>query len=78
MSNTRIGLAMVTETGEERIYINRDYLERRRDIDALILHEIAHLQTWRVHGRNVAQHGRAYQSICRSVLPRRGCERVEF
>ena len=78
MSNTRIGLAIVTETGEERIYINRDYIERRSDIDALILHEIAHLQAWRVHGRNIAPHGRAYQKICRSVLPRRGCERFEF
>jgi hypothetical protein len=78
MSNSRIGLAIVTDTGEERIYINRDYLERRSDIDALILHEIAHLQAWRVNGRNIAPHGRAYQIICRAVLPRRGCERFEF
>lgn len=78
MSNTRIGLAVVTEAGEERIYINRDYLERRSDIDALILHEIAHLQAWRINGRNIAPHGRAYQKICRSVLPRRECQRFEF
>ena len=78
MSSTRIGLAVVTETGEERIYINRSYLERRSDIEALIIHEIAHLKAWHVYGRNISAHGVSYQKVYRSALARRDCERVEY
>ncbi|MEO0451223.1 MAG: SprT-like domain-containing protein [Pseudomonadota bacterium] len=72
-----VGVAAVTDTGESRIYLNRQYLRSRADLLPLVLHELAHLKAWRVHGFEIETHGPEFMQICRAVTARRNCTAKE-
>jgi len=77
MKGARVGVAAVTAEGEELIFFNRKYLESRRSIDSLVIHEVAHLKAWREHGHDISPHGREFKRICRAVTYRRNCTKME-
>lgn len=68
-----IGVAAIAAGDEERIYLNRQYLSTHAELMPLILHELAHLKAWRVHGHAIAPHGREFMAICHSVTAVRNC-----
>lgn len=77
LSGRAVGVATITETGESRIYLNRQYLASRADLLPLVLHELAHLKAWRMHGLAIEAHGPEFMQICRSVTARRNCTAKE-
>ena len=72
-----VGVATITDTGESRIYLNRQYLKTRADLLPLVLHKLAHLKAWRMHGFAIETHGPEFMQICRSVTARRNCTAKE-
>lgn len=77
MKGPRFGVAAVTASGEELIFLNRKYLEQRGSFESLIIHEVAHLKAWREHGHAISPHGREFKQICRAVTDRSNCTRTE-
>jgi SprT-like family len=77
MRHSRVGMAAVTASGKELIYFNRAHLETRKSIEPLVMHEVAHLKAWRIHGHAIKSHGKEYKAVCRAVTDRKNCTRLE-
>lgn len=60
-----IAAAVIDAVGKEYLYFERRYLRRGYPIDGLVVHELAHLQAWRIHGVDVPKHGKEFKDICR-------------
>ena len=72
-----LGVAAMTADGEARLYFSRTDLVSRRDLKPLILHELAHLKAWRMHGFDIAAYGPEFTKICRSVSRPENCTAQE-
>ncbi|MEL6860067.1 MAG: SprT-like domain-containing protein [Pseudomonadota bacterium] len=68
-----LAVAMRSASGREYIYFNRSYLEKTSDLDSTVMHELAHIKTWRMHGIHVREHGKEYRTICRAATDRDHC-----
>ena len=75
MRASELAKAVITEEGRELIYVLRAHLAAasQDELDATIIHEIAHLVTWRRHGLAVMEHGREFMDVCRDVASRDAC-----
>jgi hypothetical protein len=73
-----IGAATIDEDGKEYIYVNRDYLASGAPLAPLVIHELSHLKAWRVHGLQIAYHGKEYKEICHAFTARSHCKAVRL
>lgn len=71
-----VGSATINDKGQEHLYFSRDYLAMGAPLAPLVIHELAHLQAWRIHGVNIAPHGREFKKICRAATARSHCVAV--
>ena len=75
LERNALATAAITEDGLEVIYMDRSRIIRGTPLLPLMLHELAHLKTWREHGIDVPVHGRQFMVICQSFADRRTCEK---
>lgn len=66
-------LAAKNAGGQEFIYFDRNRLSNKQSLRPLVLHELAHLKAWRLHGIEIAEHGPEFRKVCHSATTRRNC-----
>jgi len=77
LRGSALARAQLNEDGDAVIYFNRHELIRRPNVEALVLHELAHLKAWRIHGTDIATHGSEFLKICYEVTTRDNCAAKE-
>ena len=77
LGGSMIARAELSEAGYAYIYFDRRKLMRRSDLQAVVLHELAHLKAWRIYGTDIASHGREFREICNQVTTREKCAAKE-
>lgn len=73
MPPNTLAVSMRTESEQEFIYFNRKSLRMRRELEATVMHELAHIKTWREHGIRVREHGTEFKQVCRAATARVHC-----
>lgn len=73
MPKHSLAVSMRTKSGQELIYFNRKFLKMTRDLEGTVMHELAHIKTWREHGIQVREHGPEFRKVCRSATARSHC-----
>ena len=73
MPQNTLAISMRTESGQEFIYFNRQSLRMRRELEATVMHELAHIKTWREHGIRVREHGTEFKQVCRAATAHVHC-----
>lgn len=73
LPNHALAAAMVTESGREMVYFEREYLNSGAALTPLVIHELSHLLAWRQFGHDIAVHGPEFKAICRKASSRENC-----
>jgi len=77
LGGSTIARAELSDEGDSYIYFDRRNLMGRSDLQAVVLHELAHLKAWRIHGTEIAAHGREFREICHQVTTSEKCTAKE-
>jgi hypothetical protein len=58
--------AVLFESGTRALYLSRENMEARGDLDPVIEHEMAHFAAWEKYGFGIYEHGAEWTRICRA------------
>jgi len=64
---------LICKHGREWIYFQARYVASGKPLMPLVMHEIAHLKTWRRFGHGIASHGAEFNAVCSAATDIRDC-----